>query len=747
MKIKHFIIGFSFLVLSAVFAPIFAYADLFYLSGNDLRPVVGTWGLKIPGTASSTTGCLSISSTGYISPSGSACGGSGSTPDSKWATSTVTTSIYAAGATKVGVSTTSPWAKLSVSALASETTDPLFTLSTSTASATSTAFIVTAAGRVGVATTSPSDPFAVQGNFFQNGTFAHFGNSSCGYDNKLVGGTGVEFCFNDNSIGGGNIILSNRNAGASAFSDIFFQNDLSTNGALNQYAVINYNSSVYNDNTFGTGVNVANQFLINNTTGPVAIFASTSTSPGYIEFSTGGSAIANERMRITNTGLIGMGTTTPWGLLSVHSNALGSGVPQFVVGSSTKTDFIVEDSGVVGVGLSNPSALLDVENTGTVNSFRVGDSAGDTSPFLVDNAGRIAMGPSGTLANAELNWSATNAGPQMSFLRSDTVITAGEGLGFIDLGGSDGNNFDAIRIQGVAETAFTGSEQASTLQFQTSNTGIITPTTKMVIMGNGAVGIGTSSPLHVLSVVASSTSQTPLFSILGPTPSAVSTSTLVLVDANGRMGLGTTTIGGMFALAHNSNATGVPVFLISTSTATATTTAVIIDGNGRMGVGTTTLWTTVGMNGSGAWSNLTPVGSTKNSVCIDGTTKEIQENAASSCLVSSRRFKHDIETLSTKEAENIINKLRPVSFEYNEGDVKALGLIAEEVFAIDSRLATKNAKGQINSINYEQITSSLVKVVQNIFAKVTGLEKRMNIVEKENKELKARLEAIERKLK
>src|SRR3989338_10650268 len=39
-----------------------------------LVPVDSLWGLKVPGLATSTTGCLGVNSTGWISASGSACG-------------------------------------------------------------------------------------------------------------------------------------------------------------------------------------------------------------------------------------------------------------------------------------------------------------------------------------------------------------------------------------------------------------------------------------------------------------------------------------------------------------------------------------------------------------------------------------------------------------------------------------------------------------------------------------------------
>lgn len=66
-----------------------------------------------------------------------------------------------------------------------------------------------------------------------------------------------------------------------------------------------------------------------------------------------------ERMRILSNGNVGTGTTTPWALFSVHPNALGSGVPEFVIGSSTKTHFVVDGNGNVGIGTTSPLAQLN----------------------------------------------------------------------------------------------------------------------------------------------------------------------------------------------------------------------------------------------------------------------------------------------------------------------------------------------------------------------------------------------------
>jgi len=52
-------------------------------------------------------------------------------------------------------------------------------------------------------------------------------------------------------------------------------------------------------------------------------------------------------------GNVGIGTSTPWGNLSVSSS--NSSTPEFVVASSTATNFVVTNSGNVGIGTTTPA--------------------------------------------------------------------------------------------------------------------------------------------------------------------------------------------------------------------------------------------------------------------------------------------------------------------------------------------------------------------------------------------------------
>src|SRR6185436_2804954 len=77
---------------------------------------------------------------------------------------------------KLGIGTTTPWGLLSIAGT-STPAFPNFVVSTSTASATSTAFIIDSNGKVGVGTTTPGADFAVQGTLVVSGAATStFGN-------------------------------------------------------------------------------------------------------------------------------------------------------------------------------------------------------------------------------------------------------------------------------------------------------------------------------------------------------------------------------------------------------------------------------------------------------------------------------------------------------------------------------------------------------------------------------------------
>lgn len=96
------------------------------------------------------------------------------------------------------------------------------------------------------------------------------------------------------------------------------------------------------------------------------------------------------------------------------------------------------------------------------------------------------------------------------------------------------------------------------------------------------------------------------------------------------------------------------------------------------------------------------------------------------CVVSARRFKHDIEDWQPdpkyKSAMDELAALRVVNYKLNEPanadqGREQTGLVAEDVEQVDKRFVTYQADGQIRSVLYLQMIPMLEKAVQELDAK------------------------------
>ena len=96
---------------------------------------------------------------------------------------------------------------------------------------------------------------------------------------------------------------------------------------------------------------------------------------------------------------------------------------------------------------------------------------------------------------------------------------------------------------------------------------------------------------------------------------------------------------------------------------------------------------------------------------------------------STRRIKKNIEDTTLDEAKRILN-LNVRSFNglrQNDGDEKAIGFIAEEVYDLGyNDLVVMGQSGSIDSVEYQSVFSSMVKVVQDLNSRIEQLEARLN---------------------
>ena len=77
---------------------------------------------------------------------------------------------------------------------------------------------------------------------------------------------------------------------------------------------------------------------------------------------------------------------------------------------------------------------------------------------------------------------------------------------------------------------------------------------------------------------------------------------------------------------------------------------------------------------------------------------------------SSRRYKTNVATLHT--GLSLINRLRPVTFDWKQGGEHDLGLVAEEVAKVEPLLVSHNDKGKIEGVKYDRVGVLLINAVK-----------------------------------
>jgi hypothetical protein len=247
-----------------------------------------------------------------------------------------------------------------------------------------------------------------------------------------------------------------------------------------------------------------------------------------------------ERLRITSTGLVGIGTTSPQALLHLNTDgtalriqrgsALGylyhTGTSQTdtfrlnsefgpiellvrtgqdIRFSNSNSEFVrIDSSGKLLVGTTsvravgsgfNPQILLETPNSG-IAGFAVVSNRGD------------AFGPSISLGKSR----APSVG-------GTTVVAQDDILGEIRFAGADGTD---VQTQGASircrvDGTPGANDMPGRLVFSTTADGASSPTERMTIKNDGKVGIGTNAPAYKLEVNGSFAATTKSFVIDHPT--------------------------------------------------------------------------------------------------------------------------------------------------------------------------------------------------------------------------------------
>lgn len=123
--------------------------------------------------------------------------------------------------------------------------------------------------------------------------------------------------------------------------------------------------------------------------------------------------------------------------------------------------------------------------------------------------------------------------------------------------------------------------------------------------------------------------------------------------------------------------------------------------------------------------------------------------STTACNPSSAKLKDNIKDFESNKGIEDVLKLRPVTFTYKPNmkiSGNQVGFIAEEVYKVVPEAVGLDSKGQPYNVDYSKIVPSLTKAIQDIWHKLTGYDQRIAKLEKENSELKARLDKLEKKI-
>jgi len=597
------------------------------------------------------------------------------------------------------------------------------------------------------------------------------------------------------------------------------------------------NISATATSTFGSGINVLTGcFAVNGTcvgggSGSGTVNSGTTGQVPYYA-GAGTTLTATSTLFIDTTSFVGLSTTSPKGLLDVTGSSNSTSATTFVGGrtlSLINTDTTNNNGNTLAFRTNDANGLLTTASSisGRYTShsasavsgqitFNTTNAGINAQRGVIDSNGYLGLGtttPGGRVAIV-----GTTSDPYMIFDNTAGQIVSGESLHkiyFTESGefsalndrtsavietvattdhagngnstglrfstGYSGTPVERLHLRGDGVTAFASSTPWGQYAFNANGAGITGPIlsvgsstqTSFVILNNGYVGIGSTSPATKLTVHSTAASADGI-TVGNNNSGGRSTVTVMSNNATGYFNAyGSATsfgLGGNTAFGSNSgiivftngnvSSGGTDSFSVRTGGYNTTQERLMVTSGGNIGIASSTPWRTLSVVGTVAFNGLTS-STAGNAVCIL-TTKDIVDAGNTTCVTSARDTKKNINEVSYKEAQEILMALNPVSFNYKESGDRRVGFVAEEVNKIDPRLVdlakedinykaidVKIKKGNPVSVEYGNITSLLTKFIQGMYsdfqslvAKVSGLEKRLDEQDKRIKALEQRLELL-----
>jgi hypothetical protein len=190
----------------------------------------------------------------------------------------------------------------------------------------------------------------------------------------------------------------------------------------------------------------------------------------------------------------------------------------------------------------------------------------------------------------------------------------------------------------------------------------------------------------------------------------------------------------------------------NTNTTGSSNTYIGVNAKGSAGISNATA---IGANAFANLSNQMVLGTASNIVLVPGSLSinslRIATLAASGSTAVCRNALNDLSTCSSSlryktniapfaSGLSLVNRLRPITFDWKDGGMKDLGLGAEDVAAVEPLLVTYNAKGEVEGVKYDRVGVVLLNAVKEQQQIITAQQQR---VEGQEEQLKQQTQQLE----
>jgi hypothetical protein len=271
---------------------------------------------------------------------------------------------------------------------------------------------------------------------------------------------------------------------------------------------------------------------------------------GDLSFHTANSGSVAEKMRITQEGNVGIGTTSPSEKLHVQNGSSGysgsyNARTQAIIESNNSTGTVLSimspNTGYSGIffGDQDGESVGQIQYDHTVNALRFATTGAER--LRIDTSGNVGIGTTSPSAKLEIVGIREN---QIRLSSSDLTVQSNEDIGGIEFYSNDSGN---TGVTGFVTATSEDSIGTTKLRFGTGAAG--SASEKMTILSGGNVGIGTTSPSNKLHVNSGTSDIVALFE------SSDTTATIELKDPTASSQI-LNSVGMLILKADPSNASG-----------------------------------------------------------------------------------------------------------------------------------------------------------------------------------------------